>query len=321
MRAATQHRLATAVTWPGQAPLCVAAEVFVPDDIASPLLALVCLPGGAMNRGYFHLLAGADHSYSFAAAMTARGFIVITIDHPGVGDSNKPDDSYSLTPERIAAANADATQQLLDGLRNGSLREDLEALPALRSVGVGHSMGAMMTTIQQAGWGQHAGIALLGFSTRGLPEYVSAEARELAKDPLAIKPELLRLARQMFVTDYPGIRSTQDTKVIYAGGNAEAAGVMALKPAIEKLLPVPAYQSMLPGNVAAEAAAISVPVFLGLGENDMAGTPHAIPAAFPRSADVSLLVLPATGHNHFVFASRHGLFARMAHWLRAVAPH
>ena len=321
MRQASQHLLTTSVAWPGQAPLRVAAEVFMPDVIGPSPLALVCLPGGAMNRTYFHLLAGRDTSFSFAAAMTARGFVVITLDHPGVGGSDKPDDSYGLTPERIAAANTEAASQLLNALRAGSLLPDVAAMPGLCSVGVGHSMGAMMTIIQQALSPQHIGIALLGFSTRGLPEYVTAEARELAKDPVAIKAERVRLARQMFVTDYPSIRSTQDTKVIYAGGNAEPEGVMALRPAIEKLLPVAAYQSMLPGNVAAEAAQISVPVFLGLGENDMAGSPHTVPAAFPKSQDVSLLVLPATGHNHFVFASRHLLFERLTRWLHAIAPH
>lgn len=319
MPASSLHRLTTALVLPGEPALKVAAEVFVPALLASPPVALVCLPGGAMNRGYFNLQSQDDESYSFAAAMTARGFIVITIDHLGVGDSDKPADSYALTLERIAQANADATAQLLNGLRDGSLIATQPALPTLQSIGVGHSMGAMVTTVQQALAQQHAGIALLGFSTRGLPEYVSAEARELSKDSLAVRAETVRLARQMFLTDYPSIRVTQESKVVYGGSNAEPAGMLALKPAIEKLLPVPAYQSMLPGNIAPEAAQITVPVFLGLGDKDMAGSPHAIPAAFPCSRDVSLLVLPGTGHNHFVFASRHLLFERLAVWARMIA--
>lgn len=315
----SQHLLTTGVVLPGEAPLKVAAEVFLPASLALPPVALVCLPGGAMNRGYFNLLSQDDDSYSFAAAMTARGFIVITLDHPGVGGSDKPSDSYALTLECIAQANADATASLLSGLREGSLLNELTALPTLRSIGIGHSMGAMVTTVQQALAQQHAGIALLGFSTRGLPDYVSAEARELAKDPVGLRTEVVRLARQMFVGDYPGIRVTQESKVVYGGSNAEPAGMLALKPSIEKLLPVPAFQSMLPGNIATEAAQISVPVFLGLGDKDMAGSPHAIPAAFGNSKDVSLLILPATGHNHFVFASRHLLFERLATWARTVA--
>lgn len=318
MLASSQHLLTTGVVLPGEAALKLAAAVFTPACLAAPPVALVCLPGGAMNRGYFNLQSADDESYSFAAAMTARGFIVITLDHPGVGGSDKPADSYALTLECIALANADATAQLLQSLRDGSLRADLPALPTLRSIGVGHSMGAMVTTVQQALAQQHAGIALLGFSTRGLPDYVSAEARELATDPSALRTEVVRLARQMFVSDYPSIRATRESKVVYGGSNAEPAGMLALRATIEKLLPVPAYQSMLPGNIAAEAAQISVPVFLGLGENDMTGSPHAIPAAFPGSPDVSLLILPATGHNHFVFASRHQLFQRMATWARTV---
>ena len=68
-----------------------------------------------------------------------------------------------------------------------------------------------------------------------------------------------------------------------------------------------------------EAAEVAVPVFIGLGSRDMAGAPHAVPAAFTGSGDVCLHILPGAGHSHFLFPSRAGLFRRLAHWATRVA--
>jgi hypothetical protein len=43
-----------------------------------------------------------------------------------------------------------------------------------------------------------------------------------------------------------------------------------------------------------------------------------VPASYPGSADITLLVLPATGHAHFLFDSRHHLFDRAASWCEAI---
>jgi len=76
--------------------------------------------------------------------------------------------------------------------------------------------------------------------------------------------------------------------------------------------------SMIPGSTAPECAQIDTPLLLGVGDRDIAGPPHEIPASFPASRDLTLLVLPATGHCHFVFDSRHGLFERVASWCEAI---
>ena len=98
------------------------------------------------------------------------------------------------------------------------------------------------------------------------------------------------------------------------GVSGSLDGVRALAGCRARLLPVPAFCSMLPDNIGPEAARIDVPVFIGLGSRDMAGPPHQVPAAFSGSGDLTLQVLPATGHSHFLFPSRAGLFRRLAHW-------
>lgn len=284
-------------------------------------VALVCLPGGGMNRRYYDLqAAGGDDSYSFAAQMSRRGFIVVAVDHPGIGDSDRPEDGYRLTPDVIAEANERAIAQVLDQLKAGSLTSDLVALPDLQSILLGHSMGALMTVFQQSGHRHHRAIAVLGFATRGLPEFIPPQARELASDMNAVRQQLVLLARATFVEPYPAVKtSARRSDDLYGGAAAESAGVAALKAAIDRILPVPAFLSMIPGNVLPEAQQIDVPVFIGVGERDMVGPPREIPASFSASRDITLLVLPETGHSHFLFASRHRLFDRLANWAQSIS--
>ncbi len=275
-----------------------------------------------MSRRFFDLIAADGGSeFSFAEQLCARGFVVILVDHLGVGMSSRPQDLFALTPELLVQANVQAVDTVVAALRAGSLTHELPALPQLRTIGVGHSMGALLTVLQQDIAHSHAAIAVLGFSTAGLPQYVSDEGRErMAADPVGIRAELSRLARAQFGAAPTTKRSaSMQTGDLYAGAKADPRGVLAIKAALSPLLPVPAFLAMLPGNIAAECARVDVPVFIGVGELDMTGPAHAIPAAFTASHDVTLQVLPQAGHSHFLFPARTQLFDRLANWAAAVA--
>ncbi len=306
---------------PGENRLQLAVEVRWPDrtQFPQPSIALVCLPGGGMNRRFFDLIpADGGTDFSFAEQMRARGFIVILVDHLGVGDSSRPRDVFSLTPEVLTQTNQHAVEYIVSALRDGSLTSELPALTNLRTIGVGHSMGALLTLVQQHEFHPHAAVAVLGFSTGGLPQYVSEEALGLmAADAVGIRKELERLARAQF-GDAPSVRrSSPQSGDLFAAAKADPRGIAALKPALAPMLPVPAFLSMLPGNIAAECAAIDVPVFIGVGELDMTGPAQLIPAAFSTSRDVTLEVLPQAGHSHFIFPARAQLFDRLAEWAAA----
>lgn len=305
----TSMRIDSGLTLPGETTLDIAVDIIAPDQ-PQPVV-LVCLPGGGMNRRYFDLLPrDGNDSYSFARQMAQRGFISVLVDHLGVGDSSRPTDGYALTPEVLARANANVTTVVLDRLRQGMAVGGLPAMPDIQSIGVGHSMGALLTIVQQAQFRQHAGIVVLGFSTRGLPDYLSAKAKGL--DIAGRRRELVQLARETFRESYPVLERGNDTTGLYAGKSAEPAGVEAIKSARDVLLPVPAFLSMLPDNVATEAAQIDVPVFVGLGERDLAGPPEDAPKAFTGSPSVTLEVLPGSGHSHFLFPARQQLFDSLA---------
>ncbi len=323
MTDAIHLKLDTGVELPGESgTLQIGASVWLPAQPAQAVALLLCLPGGNMNRRYYDLRPDdGDQSFSFAAQMTARGYIVAALDHLGLGDSSKPEDGWALTAELLVQANAKATAELQSRLREGRLVAEVPALPALRSIGVGHSMGAMLTILQQHAARQHAAIALLGFSTRGLPEYAPPALKE-ATDPLAVRPQLVEITRRMFPKPYPVIHSSNgsgNNAELFGSKKADPKGVVALKAATDCMLPVPAMMSMVPGNVAPEAATLDVPLFLGLGGRDMVGPTHQVPAAFPKCDDLTLQVLPETGHSHFLFPTRGLLFERLALWGRTVA--
>lgn len=311
MREPLKLRLPAGISLPGEAALEVAARVYVP---AQPKpLALVCLAGGNMNGRYYDLRPeDGDESFSFALAMSGRGFIVICLDYLGLGESSKPADGHALTPDLLTQANVNATERVLKHLREGRLHPGIPALPKLRSIGVGHSMGGMMTVLQQHAARQHAAIALLGFTTRGLVTYLSPEVKALSQTEQ--RARLQEFARRMFPQPYPIIRSSGNGAEIYGSQKAEAKGIAALKAATDCLLPVTAFMSMLPDNVGPEARSIDVPVLIGVGERDMTGPPDEIPKSFTASPRVTLQVYPETGHSHFLFPARTQLFAGLTDW-------
>jgi pimeloyl-ACP methyl ester carboxylesterase len=299
---------------PGEGPLSVAADVYLPAQIPIRPTALYCLPGGAMSRDYFDLQADGD--FSFAAALRARGYIVVTLDPLGIGDSSRPRDGYELTPEVLARANAAAVAAIQGQLVAGDLAG--RPLGAVRAIGVGHSMGAMLTGVQQAHHASYDGLMLFGFGTKGLVVALSEEERRYCGDPAGTRANLVRLARLRSPDPYPPVPRTQQGRDLFAGATADRRGVEALNRVRAELLLTAGLYSMIPGSVLPECAQIKVPLLLALGDRDMAGPPHEVPASYPGSSDITLLVLSSTGHAHFLFDSRHHLFERAATWCEAI---
>jgi pimeloyl-ACP methyl ester carboxylesterase len=60
--------------------------------------------------------------------------------------------------------------------------------------------------------------------------------------------------------------------------------------------------------------AIEVPVLIGVGERDVCPNPWAEPAAYSRSGDIALLVVPRMAHMHNFAPTRELLWQRIADW-------
>ena len=290
--------------------LHVAAEIHQPTATDRGI-ALICLPGGGMNRQFYDLPVPGDDSFSFVKAMCAQGFTCVLLDHPGVGESDQPEDGFVLTPLLIAQLHAAALSWL---------KTHVAALRGLRSIGVGHSMGAMITLIQQHQHASHAGIVLLGFGFEGLPQYLHPKVQALLDDRAALEAQSVRLARKFFRVGYPVVRGGGGGGGIYGGETAERAGIEGIKAVSTHLLAVPAFMSMLPHHWDPMAARIDVPVLVALGDKDLVKAPDNAGQIFSHSPAVEVMVLPETGHSQFLFASRRDLFARIGHWVHDLWP-
>ncbi len=74
-----------------------------------------------------------------------------------------------------------------------------------------------------------------------------------------------------------------------------------------------------PGCVADEAAAIRVPVFVGVGERDVCPDPRAEPQAYAQSPDITVFVCPRMSHMHNFASTREQFWDRLHTWGEGVA--
>jgi pimeloyl-ACP methyl ester carboxylesterase len=297
------------IAWPDDPqPAWIAVDIIAPPGLPEGVVpVLFCLPGGGMTRKYFDL---AGDGFSFARAMASRGMVCVLLDHPGTGDSFVPQDGFGMTADRIARAEAAMVIDMIGRMRAGTLHSGLPALAEILPLGVGHSMGAMLAVLQQASGRPYVALALLCFTTRGLPEVLTEEERSARETPDSGRAACRALAEKRFGVPFVDLQPAHE-------GSMAAA---ALSRAAGRMPATAAMQSMLCDNVAAEAAGIDVPLFLAAGDRDITGPPRKIPASFTACEDIDLHVLRDTGHHPFVTDAAAHLYDRFAHWVAGLPP-
>jgi pimeloyl-ACP methyl ester carboxylesterase len=285
----------------------LAVTVVEPDGPSTGRV-LYCLPGGGLSRRYFELDAP---GWSMAEHLAERGHTVVTLDHPGVGESPAPADPWTLTPSVVADADADAIRELQQHLGG-------------TSIGVGHSMGGMLTLTLQARHRLHSAIALLGYAHTDdykdttLAGRLTDEERSVLGDPAAIGNRLVALAKARF--GEPLFQPPSDTGSTFLVGSAPipADGRRALKRAASPLLACCGLASMLKCTID-DARALSVPVFVACGEYDIAGDFRSMAGVLASCPDITLFELPGAAHTHNVAPNRAALWDRLAAWATTVS--
>ena len=271
---------------------------------------LYCLPGGGFSRRYFDLeLPG----WSMAAHLAGHGFTMVCIDHPGVGESPAPADPWTLTPAVVADADAAAV---------GELQQHLGGI----AIGVGHSMGGMLTLTMQARHHLYAGVALLGYAHSddyghsAVGAQLSDDERSVLGDPAAIDERLELLARRRFPDALfePGPRAPGESTLLLRGMNVPADARAALKRAASPLLACCGLASMLKCT-AEDVREVAVPTFVAFGEYDIAGNARSTASALAKCHDITIFELAGAGHNHNVAPNRVALWDRLAQWAAAVS--
>jgi pimeloyl-ACP methyl ester carboxylesterase len=272
----------------------LAGWVVMPDQLTPPASVVVCLHGGGYTSSYYDLEVPGHGGYSMAAHLARLGHVVVAFDQPGVGGSSAPPDGTACTVDVVAASHHEATVQILERLKLGTLLAGVGPVPEVATSGIGHSMGGYLLAVQQARHGTFDRIAMLG--TTGLPREWGGEFSFDIRSGYAFF-ERAALRHGFYWEDVPAEVIAADEQL----GVTMPAGVLDA-----------------PQVAATLASTISVPVLLGLGERDISTSPHQEVGLFTGSNDVSLYVLPGSGHCSNFASGRATLWDRLSDWTRAV---
>jgi alpha-beta hydrolase superfamily lysophospholipase len=291
--------------------------LFVPYSGTDIRGAMVCLAGGSYDKHYWHLEVPGYAGYSFAECLAAHGYVVVAVDHLGVGGSSDPATAVSDL-QLLATGDAAVATQIRERLGEGTLGP-LPALPDLPLIGVGHSMGACLTTMVQAEAPSYDAVVLLGYGV----EIANVYEGRPDVDELEVMIDQVEAQVRATTAVQPGGRSTivdrSALRPLFHNVDVPDA-VIAADDAAASRVPIRCVAEVTtPGFVRDYAAAIDVPVFLGFGGAvDVAPDPHREVANYPSCPDISLFVLPRSGHCHNFAETRDELWDRIAGWTTLV---
>ena len=220
---------------------------------------------------------------------------------------------------------------MLAGLRAGDLIAGVDPIATKAVVGIGQSMGGCLLTVQQANHNTFDGVAFLGWS--GLSTNFPAPDGSRVEYPMPARGTDLRpLAETIFAAVSPDDAHfrfcfhwpDEDPALMEADLTSyrpytDRVRGDAATPWGSATVPACAITMMTPGSVAAEAAAITVPVLVACGERDVDPDPWAEPTAYRGTRDVSVRVIPRMAHMHNFAQTRAELWEAIERFVLDVA--
>lgn len=278
------------------------ATIFRPD-IAPTGVTFFCLPGGGASHDLFDLGQYDGVDYSFASRMTGLGHTILTMDHPGTGTNPLPEDHPFLSPRQSSDYIAQACTAFIPQ-------------PDSTIIGLGHSMGGMMTVLTQARHESFAAIALLGSSAGGLDWGLDDHEKTYIGKADAVEKDLEELVIRKFGSHFLQVTGGPSGKSITFGGATEKL-TERLREVSIPLYAAGGMMSMIRGSFLAEVEAIDVPLFFAFGDHDIGVPPQEAPAPFTGTDKVELHVLENCGHNSLAFPVIETLCAELDRWARA----
>ncbi|MCU1396783.1 MAG: hypothetical protein JWM34_5211 [Ilumatobacteraceae bacterium] len=300
---------------PDAGPCAMRGWVMLPAalDAAGSTPMLYCQAGGGLGVGSWDLHVGGRDDFSMAEHFARRGAIVVALDHPGLGMSDPLPDLLALAPDAVVSAHAIAVAEIVERFRTGQIAGE-DAI-AVRPIGLGHSMGGMLTVMLQARTRCFERLVLLGAAGSGLADVLTDDELGLVGASREdIHRRVVELAARRF-GEASTVPRRRPAHGIFFSDGVEPDVRRALAATGVAQLATCGLLAMIPGTTAHEMAAIDIPVFLGIGEHDIIADPHRVVASYPRSGDVRLAVLPGAGHAQNQEPNRHELWRRIERWI------
>ncbi|WP_236789997.1 hypothetical protein [Amycolatopsis sp. GM8] len=321
-------------------PAAVAVTVTLPDPADLRERPVVCFgkPGGGYSKGYYTVDLPGPGSGAQADWHAERGWVFVSVDHLGVGDSTiHAERTLELGYTVVAAGNQAAEQEVLARLAKGTLAAGFPAISDPLLLGIGQSMGGCMTVIQQGRYHCYDGIGVLGYSAvhthppvrpgevaitaPWIPRDVSPADQVFTNAP-ALAAAALVAGERGTAMGWGFHYSDVDEEIIAADLTDFPTRRGNVPPWASATLPGTVAASCLtPGAVAPEAAAVTAPVLVGMGERDVIADPKGEPRAYLLATSVDLFICPKMGHMHNFAGTREQFWRRIetwADWVRAV---
>lgn len=321
----------------------VALTVHLPDPAIIPDPPVVCFakPGGGYSKGYFTESLPGPAAGAQAAWHADRGWVFVSVDHLGVGASTVISDPERLDYTTVAAASQAAEQETLARLVKGSLVDGFPALQDPILLGIGQSMGGCMTVIQQGRYHCYDGIGVLGYSAvhttvplgpghRLLMPWVPRDSRPssgvvvMAPDAVGAyaAPPPAEGASTGPMMGWGFHYDDVDASIVQQDLDQFPVRNGQVPPWGSATLPESvASWCMSPGAIGPEAAAVTVPVLVAMGERDVIADPKGEPRAYQSATSVDLYICPRMGHMHNFAGTRELFWRRIetwASWVQAV---
>jgi hypothetical protein len=307
------------VTKPVEITATVVAD---PAAIPNRPLVVLAIPGGTYHRRYWDLQPPGREGYSKAEWLARRGVIVVACDYLGGGDGTRPENGDFMTLEVAADAAHAVSRFVRDGLEGGVLAESLPPLPDATYVGIGQSLGGFITMIQQGKYGDYPGIGIFGASPlviANIPEHRRFDGIPQEERRRLIMADNAKTAGVPELPMYHGAPRDNFRGIFHVEDVPDDLWDYDVAECHSLIARVTGVDGMTPGLAAPFAERIDVPLFLAFGEFDVSDDPRAEPGGYPRSPDITTVVVPRMAHMHNFAETRERLWQRFADWLPVVA--
>ena len=294
-----------------------------PERLASPPVVCFAKAGAGFTRRYYTLDLPGPASGAQADWHTERGWVFVSVDHLGVGDSSQHDGAR-LDFTALPAAALAAEQQVLDRLLDGTLDANFPAVVEPTVIGIGQSMGGATTIVQQGRYHCYDGIAVLGFSAvhthpptpSGGPlvaQWRSRDANQIVLNERVYEESTRQLGSPEGLASISWQFYYEDVLPYLPDGGFGSPG--ARPPWISATIPRGVIECVLtPGVVAGEAAAVDTPVLIAAGERDVIADPRSEARSYISAPSVDLFVCPRMAHMHNFAGTRTLFWSRIARW-------
>ncbi len=284
----------------------IAAWVFPATGAPPPVPSVVALlNGGSYDKRYFHFEVLGRSGYSTAEALAGRGHVVVLLDHLGVSESSRIPTQRKATRHVAALANHAAVTEIFARLATGSLDPSIQPMPRMLKVGGGHSMGGFQTITQQAEHATYERVLILGYTAIGVHLTINGEQVPAERPYDEAMGDYWRLDHAAIAESFHWGDVPSDVLEVDEALSVEVPQMLS-------------NQSITIGIVTEDAGKIDVPVYICLGERDVSPRPYDEPGCYKRSRDVTLHILPRSGHCQSFASTRLEMIERIDGWIRSI---